>query len=580
MIDSVLYLCAFGLFITGCLLYPKTDNKINFVTGFMLSYVTALCYGAAGALLFTFAHIPVYLVSISALYFTGGVILLSMTIKKHSVQKYLFRMFDLWVIIAAILLFGRLAVYIFSRHVNINYANMPDSGNHFCMTMEAVRDKGIGGMYFTALFHALFIEILWPLVPETWSYKLFILSDCYHNLMELFFFYGFMLHINKDRNKWLPVIVTFLYWCGYPFYSFADGAYIYWGMGAVLVQYVVFMLSIYENNIELRRICLMLVMLGCYGVTVCYIEFLPAVILTVAAMIIYTRYRENSFQLDKNVKIILVSLAILLAVCAVTGYHFIFKPQKLDIFEVLMLGTNENKSLEIVISVPIILYIVNCRIREKRINAYLVTLFGFLAVQTGFTLLASVNKMSSYYLFKPYFIFWSLIWMIILCDSWRFKGKVRTYTVNYLIVAAAFLMFSYAPQKEGDAAFYGIDNSIWRNNAMVMQYDFRNSFFNKETMDMIDDIYYNYAKNNIRVAMISTNTHKGMCAWYNGITNLPVFWHSPLTREDIEAYLEEDKPDYILVFYDSDAYEENEEYFETFEKVSDNGYGFIAKVKH
>lgn len=577
MINSILYISMFGFFLVTALLYPKTRN-INFVSGFMLSYITALCYGAIGALFIKILRAPINLLSMSVIYAIGGAFLLIGIIKRRSLQKFTFRLFDFGAIFIMLMVFGRIAVYIFSRHVNINYANMPDSGNHFYMAMSVVRANDISGMYFTPLFNAMFIELLLPLVPETWSYKLFILSDCYHNLMELFFFYGFMLYISKgNKNKWLPVAVTFLHWCGYQLYGFID-AYIYWGMGATLVLYGIFILKIYENNLKLRLMCMILLVLGCYGIIVCYIEFAPAIVLAIIIAIVYTRYKENNFCLDKGIKATLIVLSIILCICAGIGYYLVFKSPELDIFEALNIGVNDSRNLEILISIPIIYYIAKRQLKEKRVNVYTMTLFSFLLVQIGFTVLAALNKMSSYYLFKSYFIFWSLIWIILLSEIKIFEGKVRTYTLNYLAIILIFVMFSYVP-KTSDIAPYSIDNSIWRVNADKLQIDFRDSSLNATKMDMIDEIYYKWGKEGKSVVLIGTNYIKGECAWYSGITDQPIFWRSPLNQEHIAEYLETINPDYIFIFYDSDAYEENAEYLETFEKVYETEEGFVAKVE-
>lgn len=576
---SILYLCSFFALWLTCLLYPKTE-KINFISGTMMGYVTVLCYGAFGAFALKLCHVPINLQSMSYIYLFAAIIVSAGIFRKHRIQRLTFEIFDFVMLVVALCVFGRLAVHIFSRHININYLNMVDPGRHFQMAMEVVREEKISGMYFAPLHNAMFISVLSPFVPETWCYKLFILSDCFHNLMELYFFYGFMLYVGKGcRHKWMPALVTALYWCGYPLYSFARGGYVYWAMGAMLVQYVIFVLHLYENNNKLRKLCILLLSLGCFGVTVCYIEFAPAIVISVMAVITYYLFKEKKIVFDKKLMFGIVATVIIVCICASVGYYFVFYSRDVSIFQALSGGKNTSKNWEIIVSIPILYCIVYNQIREKKLNAYSFALVSFLGIQFCFTVLAAVNRVSTYYLFKPFYIFWSLIWIILYNERDRFVGKFKKYTLNYLIAVAVVTMFVYVPQQELETTeACSLDNSIWRHNALVVQKNFRDPYLSTAKVELMEYICNEWDEEETVVSLLATNTLKGISAWYEGITNQPAYWLSPLTQEDIESYLKESDTEYVLVFTDSEAYECNAEYLDSFEKVYSNTEGFIAKV--
>jgi hypothetical protein len=578
MIFSFLYLFSFIAFVICLSLYPKTNN-INFMSNIMFSYVTALCIGAIGAIVLQICQIPIDLPGMVCVYAIGAIVVLAATIRKHSVQKMEIRAFDFIVMAVGAMLIALFADKIFSRHLNINYLNMVDPANHYYYAMKVVRNKKISSMFFAPLYNGMFINMFQPFVKETWSYKLFILSDCFHTLMECFFFYGLMVYVcGKTKHRWIPVLVTALYWIGYPMYSFGGGAYIYWAMGAMLVEYVIFALKLYDDNESNGGRYIFFMLLGAISVTVCYIQFAPATFLSMFAVVIYKIDKKKKIVINKKLVVKLAIAGFITLICAMIGYYFVFYSNGLEILKQFKEGTNSSKSLELVVSVPIVYYLVYNQIKQKSLNAVSITLMGFWIVHTVFTLLACVNKVSSYYLFKDHFIFWALLWIILVDQRSNFKGKIGKYTIRYLVLVWSALMFLYQPSgnRETDHT-YSLDNSIIRHDLLFLDYDYREPYLSTTKIEMMEYVYYNFDESD-KVPLLGVNALKGVCAWYEGITNKESYWLSPLEQEDIENYLDKSGAQYFAVFKDCDAYVDNAEYLDSFEKVYENEEGFISKV--
>lgn len=579
MNQTILYMISFCCFVLACIYYPKSE-KSNIITDTMICYVMALCYGAFGALILQICKVKIHIVSISIVYLVGAITITLIILKKKKIQKHFIQYHDVIACIIIFIVIAGIGVHIFSRRLEINFGNTVDPSVHYTWAMEIVRNGTVSGMFFAQFHNAMFIEMMMPFFTEITTYKAFILADCFHTLMQCYVFYGIICYVlKKSKYKFLPLIVTALYWFGYPLYSYTMGGYIYWTMGGMLVQFVVFILQVYRENVSMRKLCIIPLVLGAFGCTLCYVQFAPAVFIAIAAVIVFCIYKEKGIVIDKKFISIGLIIGVFFLICALLGYYFVFASRGIGIFYAFSLGTQESRSLEFIIAVPIIYYLIYRAVIEKKMNAYSIAICSFGVVQVGFTLLAMINMVSSYYLFKPYYVFWSLIWLVLLERREYISGKVRRYVINYTLVTVLLLMFAYTPKGEwntNDA--FSLDNSMYRYNAVILkEKDFRDSFMDEVMIELIECAYNINQEQDVQVTIIGSNEIKGRVAWYQGIVNQPAYWISPLKKEFLDEYLAQNNPQYIMVFKDDTGYEDNKQFFDSLEWIFENEKGFIAK---
>lgn len=581
MVTILFFLVSFLMCWLGFVFFPKT-SKLNAVVSFMLGYMTTLCYGAAGALVLQVCHVGITLESVGVIYLLMAIVLWGYVIWKRSVQRLEVRKIDFLGLLVGALIVGGVALHIFTVYLHANYHNSIDPSSHFYMAMQTVRNHGISGMYFSQFHNAMLMNILLHFLPEVWCYKAFIISDCFQTLMQYYFVYAFMIYLFRNhKKKYLPILITLLYWLGYPLYSFAGGGYVYWAMGATLVIYVFWLLKIYEEHKALRKKCLALVLLGCFSIVVCYVQFAPAAVLAAILVILYCSFSENHFVVSKKGMMQLGAVGAVGLLLGALSYYFIFYRHGLDVFESLRGGSNTSKSLELIVFIPVLYYIIYTRAKTKKWNAYVWSMLSVCFVQLALALLSAMNMVSSYYLFKSNFILWFLAFVVCIDGYQCIEDKMRGYFRHYLAVVSIFLLMTYVPknQLESDDAF-SLDNSIYRHNALLFQVeDYRDSFA-ASNMDLIEYIASNYDYATEKVALIGTNEITGARGWYTGVTGQYKYYiKSPLEQEGIENYLQNNEVDYIVVFYDSEAYEVQKEFLESFEKVYDSEEGFISRVR-
>lgn len=583
--ESILYIVSFCVALSGSILAPKT-KRINAVSALMLAYITILCVGSLSALILKILGLKISLHNMTTVYFIMGIVTWGYIAIKRKIQTLEIRLCDIVGLLVGTFVVCIIAIHIFTIYLHLNYNNMVDPSSHFYYAMQIVRTENISGMYFTQLHNAMLMQVIIPFLPKSWNYKAFILADCYHTLIEYFFFYGFIIYLMRNRkyNKYLPIFFSLLYWLGYPLYSFANGAYVYWAMGATLTFYVFWLLKIYEDAVDkpTRFLSVGLVVLGCFSTTMCYVQFAPIVIFSTAVIILFQAISLKKFTLNYT-RIIQVVVFFCIGIAIIFGgYYFIFYRTGLNIFAGLAIGNNTSKNLELLFVMPVFYCIMYKRIREKRFDAYILCFLCFSVFHIIMILFSTLELVSSYYLFKDNYIMWGLLFIILLAESSDLSINEKKYIKHYGILGSICLLFMYTPQKQLETTdSFSIDNSIYRHNAaLFVENDFRHAVADYCTnlMEYVAE-NYDYREDGEKVAFVGTNWYKGIGQWYSAISGQPYFFQSPINPEDIDEYLRVINADYILVYYESDAYLEETQYFDSFEKVYDTSDGFIGKVK-
>lgn len=580
----MVYILGFVLAWLGIVLIPRT-KMVNAVAALAQGYVSVMCIGALGALVLSVLSLDITTGSISVVYFAAAIMFWGYILHKKSMQKLQFRKSDLIGVAVGAIVVCAVAIRIFTIYVHINYNNITDPSNHFLFAVDIIRTKRVRGMYFTQFHNAMVMQLIMPFLPKAWNYKAFILADCYHTLIEYLFFYGFVLYNMRDlkHNRYLPILVSLLYWLGYPLYSFAGGAYMYWAMGAVLVFYVFWSLRMYDDASDQfnKRFSMALVLLGCYGVTMCYIQFAPIVV--IISLAVWLRHTEvkRTVIISRKLAIQLLVLAIAILILAAIGYYFVFYNNGVRVFKALSMGYNTSKNLEMVFVMPILYYIVYKEIKEKRFNVYVFSLCVVVMIHVVMILLSMVNVVSSYYLFKNNFILWGMLFVVFIEKCNCLTDREWRYIKHYVAFAGLFLLFIYMPQREMETYEpFSIVNSVYRYNAVLLKEENYVGTFIHDRTDMMEYVadHYDAAKDGERVVSFESNWGAGVSRWYAGITGQPYFIIHPWDANDADHYLRMSGVDYILVYYESDTYLEGIEYFESFEKVYDTRDGFICRV--
>ena len=579
MAEAAFYVIMFAIAVTALAICPKLSEKVNLLVSIMFSYVTVLCIGALGAFVINAIGIPIRLLTMGIVYFLIAIVGIFICIQKRAVQRLFIRKWDIVALVVCTLAVGLVSLYIFTPYIHINYYNPVDSGNHFLWAMEVVRKERINGMFFAALYNGMIINLFKWVLPATWTYKAFILADIFHVLMELLFFYAVsVILMKKTKKQWSPLVVSLLYWCGYPLFSFAVGAYIYWGMAVMLVEYVLLLLWEYEKRAEGRRYLLVCVLIGCFGVSICYIQLAPGLFLTFFCMIIYHAVQDKKIQVNKKNIIMAICGIAVAGICAFIGYQMIFASRNLKIFEAFRIGSMNANALELLVICPfVVCVLLEIRDRREKWNVFHIGTFIYGGMQFVMTVMSCLGFISTYYLFKSYIVLWFMAF-VVLMEKGSYLGKKRWGQWRlYILGVICFLTLSY--DGKGSEAV-SINQSIFMQNMDVfVNADFSNGYMSDNGKLHLFQYAMEKLPQDSKVQLLVTNERKGAGGWYLGIYERATYIYQPTwSREELDTVLERDNVQYFIIFFDDPLYREAlKDYLNTYERVYENENGFVAK---
>lgn len=578
MAETAFYVIMFVTAVAVLTIWPKLPEKMNLLVSIMFSYVTVLCIGALGALLMNAAGIPIRLLTMGTVYLLIAIVGMVICIQKRGIQRLFIRKWDVVALVVCTLVVGLISLYIFTPYVHINYCNPVDSGVHYLWAMEVVRKECISGMFFAALYNGMIINLFKCILPAEWTYKAFILADIFHVLMELLFFYAVAVIImKKEKKQWIPLVVSLLYWCGYPLLSFLEG-YVYWGMAVMLVEYVLLLLRKYEEMAAERKGLFVCSLIGCFGVSICYIQLAPGLFLTFFGMIIYHAVQDKKIRVSKKNIIMAVCSVAVAGFCAFIGYRMIFASRNINIFGALKIGIMSTNALELLLICPFIISVLfEIWNRGEKWNVFHIGVYIYAGMQFVMTIMSGMHLVSTYYLFKQYIVLWFLVYAVLM-EKGSYLGKERWRQLRlYILGVLCFLTLSY---NGNDSGAVSVNHSIYIQRLDV----FANRDFSGGYMSHNDKLYlFRYAMEELpkesNVLLVLTNERKGAGGWYQGIYERATYIYQPTwNREELDEALEKNNVQYFIIFYDDPLYRDSlAEYLNTYERVYENENGFIAK---
>lgn len=585
MAAAVFYIVGFIFAVSMLVLLPKKGRKINLIVDVMFSYVTVLNMVALIAFIINTIGIGISLASMGAIFISIGLLFAIVLSRKKKIQFHTLRKVDALSVGVLILVVGILMLHVFTPYLHANYYNNVDPNNHFLYAMSIARSGNLIGMFYNALYNGMFLKLFSWAMPQVWAYKAFILSDIYHLILDLLFFYATVLVIvgEKKIRKYTALIWSLFYWGTFMIFSFLWG-FIYWSMAGMLAQYIFILIKVRKDEEVNSKMLWGCVGIGMFAVTMCYIQFLPIVICAVVAVELYDLYKDGKLVFErKHIKIVLGLLAIL-AVVAFAGYKYVFQDRGVGFLHALQMGEQQNIGLEILLMVPWVILIELKTLQEKkRLTSIQVAYLAVMVVQFLFTVLSICHIVSTYYLQKSYLILVFLSIAIILEGSYCLEKKIMQKMYVIYMGILSFLVISYAGNES--KTFSLQQSTLVQNLDILSGYD-----FSKGELSDNDKIYLmQYAieefqdENGTTPLVISGGAARGTGLWldatYPNATVICMEYYE-CTEKKLDELLEECGATHFMVFFDDLLYiYDLHDYFDSFERVYQNDAGFIGKFK-
>lgn len=335
---------------------------------------------------------------------------------------------------------------------------------------------------------------------------LFMTGVMMYNTLEKF--------ANKVQTKMIALIVALIFVMGYPLNSLLFG-FEYLSLGILVICAIIHMIYYFEKEeLKFGYILIMLALLN-FGLFCSYYMFIP---FTYSALWIYFcihSYREKRKIICKN-NIIILSVTLL--VPFVLGYIYHFAPGIYSIFnnyveDALEISAryssnilNNSFSLEgytyvnyysnIILFVPLIIYYVIKKYKNKELHSFDIILTAFLLIFIGILIIGNkFGKVSEYFIMKNYFALWIvLIYMSFISLMYIFeKDKKITYTIiiaytGFIILCTVLINMPVTGDNQNESIINPAE--IFEANKYIIAK--RPKDYEKEEIDILK-----YAKENI-----------------------------------------------------------------------------------
>ncbi len=572
MIISICYWLSLVFCISGMYFVRKSDKILN---GFCFIFITIffqMCINAIMCL--TTLYLSFFRISDLFMTVTNiliGVITWYLIIKKGYRQKYRYNKADIIIIFILAIIAWLCGINQFGVKINTyNYQSLVDSSRHIMFARQIARHiKVSSGMVFMAANNGLVFESMYPFIENSKDIFIMRISDIFMLFMSGVMFWSLISRkISGNYMKVFAMFLTCVYTLGFPLNNMVFGTS-YLGSGVTCVIFMFIIMDMYkykEINSKYYKIFVCIAVIAEYT---SYYLFTPLILL-VFFMLYIIPGLKNKFKLsDKAIVtgiaftgVFMIAIIIALAVasdnCILLTYPFSVLNTEGYIYR--------NLFGDFIIFIPfVILYIIKC-LKKRELNYRNLQLFYLVMYIFAMGICVCIDKVSSYYFYKLYYLLWFVaidITVEYLTQIKKINEFIKVYFATYILIAA--FTFSGLENK--------IDSLSYKNASKINRgisgkdifgiFSWNFTYGNVKNEDHIQNLPMVRQKLYEKVASLNEKTGKQSLLF--GDTSRHIFDYYALTGCDdeskfyvngnsLEIYKEysEKNCDYICVLYNTD----------------------------
>ena len=582
---TIFYFICFAILFCATTLIKKTPNKMNVLLWSVIDLMGICCFQAFIAAIFSLIGIPVNIISLACANMTVGLFVGYNVYKSKDKQEFFV---DKWNI-AGVAVLSLILVAFVLKTCTLEFAPhylAVDAAAHLRMALGVVNYESVYGMFFSALHHAIFIELLGPFVSSVVYYKLYVISDMLHMLFGWVMFYFLIQRYAKDTFlKIAAIIVSVIYALGYPANSTLFG-FTYLGMGIAIISFLMLVVDWFIDEDFEKLVAVSFLSLGCFGIFESYVLFMPITFFAILFVMFFEQFKKKKLVSIETIK---YGLSIFL-MPTILGLLYIYmgtfnKETNTTVSSAIANEGGIYKDLfsNFVILIPFVLFAFVKLVKEKKNKLVLwimPLLLGFMAV----LLYLGVNgKVSSYYYYKNYYLLWLFAFELFFIGITYFEQELRLFLAFGLATWGTILI----------AFVINVETAIYNKAPMFVSSIKAGAYndiygFNRDAVSLpaysgLKLELYRFAGesiiNNENTVAIASSWEDWY--WYEVITNQSLdsgYYHWMFGEEEFFNTLYRDG-DYVIVCYDSTIYQNNVDKFEELELIEENEVGAIYKVK-
>ena len=479
---GIAYLIISAILIIAFIAVKKSDRKLNLVFWAILSIVLYFIYNTFVAYCLSIVKIPCNLISFTIIN-TIIIFLLGFNIfVKKRTQKYYIKAIDIIAVVILLVITIAIGYKQYGFPLNIKYTTT-DPAVHYMAAKKFYENSTLlsnvekDTLYdFKTFMPASYVNtgLLFKafdgFINYLDFYKIYIIFDLICLFMMAATFYIMVISFMKRKSFYIFGLVgAIIYALGYPVDVLTYG-FAYLGMGVLIINAMIAVCKMFEEKEVNIHICKVILAMLAFGLFFSYYLFMPVIYLSIGIYFIFL-YKKGKYIISKEAVITIIQT---LVIPCILGCIYFILPS--------LLGNGENYENAIasegaiyrnlygnfIFFIPFVLhYLITC-IKNKKItleNAILIILLIFML---ALFILGMKDKVSSYYFYKNYYILWSIVIYIFICELYQLSKKDITLPIAVLSTYVVLIVFTVT----------GLDKKIYNKNYMWGQENVSNTVTN------------------------------------------------------------------------------------------------------
>ncbi len=619
---GIVYLISVLLLFAGFIVIKKTEKILDVISFAGISIVVFFAYNSFVCYVMAFFGIPITLVSLSIINIIFAGIMIGIILKKKERQKYQLNKFSLFCIVVILIATIGISILNFKFPFNIKYES-GDPAVHYMTSAEFVEEDSLLNLYKDEVHGTFEGRKIGSYVNSGIIMKAcssFMDSISYYNIFIGFgifvlFLTGAIMYSTLEKytksigGKILALIVSIIYVMAYPLNSLLFG-FEYLSMGILVIGAILHMVYYYENEEFKFPFYVIIFALLNFDVFCSYYMFVP---FTYSALWIYfcVHSKKNNKKIFCKKNITMLSVTLLIPFFLGFIYHLapnIYNILHMDAYLALQGSLDFSSNIlnssfalygyiyvnyysNIIPLLPLIIYYIYRKIREKNIGSFDIIYFVFTILFIGVLLIGEhFERVSEYFLMKNYYALWIiLIYMNFRALIYIYEKDIAKSCIMigfYILLISLNLIFIEAPLEHGPGnphesianvtEIFGVNKTIIKDR------------FIDYTLDEIEILRYvkdNLDLNNDEIEFLADSEQVFWEYSMLKYINDDEFLHDPeyngqnrLTLKSMTAYEKIGKVDYMVYFKESYYYPYVEyRIFENGEVIFENKAGGIIK---
>ena len=587
VLASVFFVLACLVALSGVYCLKKSPDRLIGLSWVITAIVALTCWHALVAALLSLVTIPVNLWSMGTSDVIVGGVLWWWIRRQRTLQSYRFQPVD-WVTTGVLILFAGafFALHTGGWEFKLHYATA-DPAPRLMEALDVVNTRSVTSMFYHALTNGLLMRMLGPLTTVDHYSKIFVFSDGLFLVLGGLAFYGAIRRYLTTRLLLVVgLVLTIVYLSAYPLTSTLYG-FIYLSMSIVLIGYLAFVADSYLRDELDPWPAMVLLMLGCLGLILCYSMFAPVVFVTVALVLVVKQAGRHRLVSLETVLFGLAVFVLPVVLGLIYSYGGIFAGG-------MTMGTAiaaEGACYRDLFSnflpfLPLAVFGALKTLRAKETTLPLILLPTMAVFALALFGAGLAGKVSSYYFYKTYHVLWFAVLYLLMAGVARIRSRETGVLVGlYGAVWAVVFALTVTNIDYRLSQKYPLFNPTPKT---VMLNDIYN--WNKETVrspqgtlppdqqELYRYVYQNYVLQGLPPVPVVAYWEDAY--WYQAISNQRDSAWVMMSPDPLMDMLASSPSRYVLVMTDvrSTGYWAHSDYFDALPIVYGNLAGYVAEL--